>query len=248
MCGQLDQCIRQQGQRPAGAARRRARAGGRHQQSFLLAGQLALCAGTRLLAQRPLQIAFDKTPLGPVNRGTADPDAGSDVLIADTRVGGQQDLCPLELPRRVLASAQKRQEFVAFVLGQLDTIAYIHRSLLVGDPDESTDESNVWHGRRPSFTPKQGQYLAFIDAYTRVHRRPPAEAEIQRHFGVTPPSVHQMILTLERAGFIRRQPGVPRSIELLIPPEELPVLLKRFPSDLNRGDSREDKDGRVFVH
>ena len=47
----------------------------------------------------------------------------------------------------------------------------------------------------PRFTPKQGQYLAFIDAYTRVHRRPPAEHEMQRHFGVTPPSVHQMILT-----------------------------------------------------
>jgi DNA-binding MarR family transcriptional regulator len=79
-------------------------------------------------------------------------------------------------------------------------------------------------GRSPSFTPKQGQYLAFIDAYTRVNRRPPAEADIQRHFGVTPPSVHQMILTLERAGFIRRQPGVARSIEVLIPPEDLPVL------------------------
>ena len=78
---------------------------------------------------------------------------------------------------------------------------------------------------RPSFTPKQGQYLAFIDAYTRVNRRPPAETDIQRHFGVTPPSVHQMILTLERAGFITRQPGAPRSIELLVPPQELPVLL-----------------------
>lgn len=78
---------------------------------------------------------------------------------------------------------------------------------------------------RPSFTPKQGQYLAFIDAYTRVHRRPPAEADIQRHFGVTPPSVHQMILTLERAGLVRRQPGVPRSIEVLVNPEDLPVLL-----------------------
>ncbi len=79
-------------------------------------------------------------------------------------------------------------------------------------------------GRSPSFTPKQGQYLAFIDAYTRVNRRPPAEADIQRHFGVTPPSVHQMILTLERAGFIRRQPGVARSIEVLVPPQDLPVL------------------------
>jgi DNA-binding MarR family transcriptional regulator len=80
-------------------------------------------------------------------------------------------------------------------------------------------------GHKPSFTPKQRQYLSFIDAYTRVHRRPPAEWEMQRHFGVTPPSVHQMILTLERQGLIRRQPGVPRSIEVLVPPENLPVLL-----------------------
>jgi DNA-binding MarR family transcriptional regulator len=75
-----------------------------------------------------------------------------------------------------------------------------------------------------AFTPKQGQYLAFIDAYTRIHRRPPAEWEMQRHFGVSPPSVHQMVLTLARAGLIRRQPGSPRSIEVLVPPENLPVL------------------------
>jgi DNA-binding MarR family transcriptional regulator len=48
---------------------------------------------------------------------------------------------------------------------------------------------------------------------------------MQRHFGVTPPSVHQMVVTLERAGFIRRQPGVARSIEMLVDPEQLPVLL-----------------------
>jgi Mn-dependent DtxR family transcriptional regulator len=76
-----------------------------------------------------------------------------------------------------------------------------------------------------TFTPKQGQYLAFIYAYTRLHRQPPAEADMQRHFGVTPPSVHQMVVTLERAGFIRRQPGVARSIEMLVDPEQLPVLL-----------------------
>ena len=75
-----------------------------------------------------------------------------------------------------------------------------------------------------AFTPKQGQYLAFIDAYTRVNLRPPAEADIQRRFAVTPPSVHQMILALERAGLIRRQPGIPRSIAVLVPPENLPVL------------------------
>jgi DNA-binding MarR family transcriptional regulator len=77
------------------------------------------------------------------------------------------------------------------------------------------------------FTEKQGQYLAFIYAYSRIFRRPPAEADMQRHFGVTPPSVRQMVLTLERAGLIRRQPGVPRSIELLellVAPEDLPIL------------------------
>jgi Mn-dependent DtxR family transcriptional regulator len=74
------------------------------------------------------------------------------------------------------------------------------------------------------FTDKQGQYLAFIDAYTRVNGRPPAEADLQRHFRVSPPSVHQMVLTLERAGLIRRQPGLARSIEVLVQPERLPVL------------------------
>jgi hypothetical protein len=33
-------------------------------------------------------------------------------------------------------------------------------------------------GHKPGFTPTQGQYLAFIDAYTRVNLRPPAEADI----------------------------------------------------------------------
>jgi DNA-binding MarR family transcriptional regulator len=76
----------------------------------------------------------------------------------------------------------------------------------------------------PSFTARQGQYLAFIDAYTRVHGRPPAEADLQRHFRVSPPAVHQMVLTLERAGLIRRQPGAARSIEVLVDPEHLPQL------------------------
>ena len=76
----------------------------------------------------------------------------------------------------------------------------------------------------PEFTSTQGQYLAFIWAYTRMHRRPPAEADMQRHFEVTPPSVHQMVLTLERLNLIKRQPGVSRSIQILIDPEKLPVL------------------------
>jgi Mn-dependent DtxR family transcriptional regulator len=76
----------------------------------------------------------------------------------------------------------------------------------------------------PGFTAKQGQYLAFIHAYTLVNGRPPAEADLQRFFQVTPPSVHQMVLTLERSGLIQRQPGTARSIKLLVEPETLPPL------------------------
>ena len=75
-----------------------------------------------------------------------------------------------------------------------------------------------------SFTERQGQYLAFIDADSCVHGRPPAETDMQRHFQVSPPSVHQMVLTLERLGFIRRQPGLARSIEVLVAPEDLTAL------------------------
>jgi Mn-dependent DtxR family transcriptional regulator len=76
----------------------------------------------------------------------------------------------------------------------------------------------------PNFTHLQGQYLAFLDAYTKVTGRPPAEADFQRYFKVTPPSVHQMILTLARLGLITRSPGQARSIRLNVPSEELPRL------------------------
>ncbi|MGH6815007.1 MAG: LexA family protein [Hyphomicrobiaceae bacterium] len=78
--------------------------------------------------------------------------------------------------------------------------------------------------QKPAFTDKQGQYLAFIHAYMLVIGRPPAEADMQRFFAVTPPTVHQMVLTLERQGFISRQPGVARSIALLVNPQALPKL------------------------
>jgi Mn-dependent DtxR family transcriptional regulator len=77
---------------------------------------------------------------------------------------------------------------------------------------------------KPAFTDKQGQYLAFIHAYLLVMGRPPAEADIQRFFAVTPPTVHQMVLTLERNGWISRKPATARSIQLLVDPEILPKL------------------------
>lgn len=74
------------------------------------------------------------------------------------------------------------------------------------------------------FTEKQGYYLAFICVYKRMFGQAPAEADMQRHFRVSPPSVHHMVRGLERDGLIRRLPGVARSIDLLVPHEDLPIL------------------------
>jgi repressor LexA len=74
------------------------------------------------------------------------------------------------------------------------------------------------------YTRKQGQYLAFIYYYTKVNGQPPAEADIQYYFGVSPPTVHQMILRLEEKGLIKRIPRQARSITVLLSPEQLPPL------------------------
>lgn len=76
----------------------------------------------------------------------------------------------------------------------------------------------------PRWTAKQGQYLAFFYAYAVIHGRAPAERDMEMFFRCTAPSVHTMVKTLEREGFVRRQPGVARSIELLVAPEVLPIL------------------------
>ena len=76
----------------------------------------------------------------------------------------------------------------------------------------------------PSFTPKQGQYLAFIYNYARIHQQAPAESDLERYFQVSPPAIHDMIKTLERNGLIERTPRQARSIRLLVQPEDLPRL------------------------
>ena len=79
-------------------------------------------------------------------------------------------------------------------------------------------------GLTKPYTAKQGQYMAFIFYYTKIHGFAPAESDMENYFKVSPPWVHQMVLTLEANGFIRRVPRKNRSISLLIPREELPDL------------------------
>ena len=65
-------------------------------------------------------------------------------------------------------------------------------------------------------TQRQSEYLAFIAKYIERWGRAPAESDIERHFMVSAPTVNQMVRTLERRGFITRQPGVYRSIRICI--------------------------------
>lgn len=89
--------------------------------------------------------------------------------------------------------------------------------------NEESPAETVAHASKP-FTAKQGQYLAYIYYYTKIHGRPPAESDLQRFFRVTAPVVHQMIKTLDARGLIQRQPGAARPIRLRLTRAQLPDL------------------------
>ena len=137
-------------------------------------------------------------------------------------VRSEESLSPFHDSYWLAASLQKSLQLLTFLIGQTDQVAYVHPSLTVletNEPELRDDGQNM-----AEFTDKQGQYLAFIHAYTKIHRQPPAEADMQRYFQVTPPTVHRMVLELERRQLITREPRRARTIKVLIRPEELPVL------------------------
>src|ERR1700689_4736893 len=125
----------------------------------------------------------------------------------------------------MLAAAEQRPEFSSLDLAEVDPIAYIH-----GVPPCSrhapTTESD---GRRESFGKTLHAQAGAVPGlypplYASASQTPPAETDMQEYFRVSPPSVHQMVITLERAG-LRRQPRTPRSIEVLVDPKHLPDLI-----------------------
>jgi DNA-binding MarR family transcriptional regulator len=93
-----------------------------------------------------------------------------------------------------------------------------------GVVDHGSTDMSISGDDTPVFTERQGQYLAFIYAYQKINRCAPAQADIQRYFAVSPPTVHQMLLTLERNGLLHREPGASRSLKVLIAPQYLPPL------------------------
>src|SRR3954454_11114629 len=127
MIGQPDYRIGQQLQGPASPTLGRAGAGGRHQQGFLLARQLARDTRPWRLLQGGRQVAFHEAALGAVHRRGADPDARGNRLVAAAGIGCEQDLRPLQLARRLPAATQHGRELVALRLAQLHPEVYVHR-------------------------------------------------------------------------------------------------------------------------
>jgi DNA-binding MarR family transcriptional regulator len=83
--------------------------------------------------------------------------------------------------------------------------------------EEQIDEKN--------YTDKQGQYLAFIYYYTKINGQSPAENDMQQYFNVSPPSVHRMIVELEKKNLIERERKKSRSIKVRLAVEQLPQLI-----------------------
>lgn len=90
-------------------------------------------------------------------------------------------------------------------------------------PPAGPAESSRAH-RKVTFTARQGQFLAFIHLYRKLHRRGPAESDLRAFFRVTAPAVHGMVVKLEELGLITREPGVARSMRVTVPADQLPEL------------------------
>ncbi len=114
---------------PAGAARRRARAGCGHQKRLLPARELALGARARLFVERSFEVTFHEAALGAGDGGAAHAHALGDGLVRHPSIGSKQDLRPLERAGGLLAAFEHALKLAAFVLAELDAVAYVHDDL-----------------------------------------------------------------------------------------------------------------------
>jgi hypothetical protein len=129
------------------------------------------------------------------------------------------------------ASVPSIQDIVDFWMQELDLDAEALRTPTKRDSAEATKPAirrprqRATDERAPvSFTHRQGQFLAFIHLYHKLHRRAPAEADMAVYFRVTPPAVHGMVVKLEELSLVHREPGVPRSLQVALPEAEIPEL------------------------
>jgi hypothetical protein len=78
--------------------------------------------------------------------------------------------------------------------------------------------------KKPQFTPRQGQFLAFIHLYRKLHRQGPDEQDMALYFGVKPASVRATMMKLKELGLVTEKPGVPRSLRVAVPKSKIPAL------------------------
>ena len=172
---------------------------------LLLLRELAVGARTRQLAQRGLEPFLDEAALRPEDGRRPRPRCSSRSSRRVSRLGCEQDLRALQPSKRTLSRLNEAPKLLAFLDRQRDAVPYVHdglpRTIDHAAAPMSIDSS------APRFTETQGQYLAFIYYYCLVNRRPPAEADIQAFFRVTPPSVHRMVIELEQRGLIQPHPS-----------------------------------------
>ena len=128
----------------------------------------------------------------------------------------------------ISASIPSVQDIIDFWMTEYaltpDSLALQPKAAKAAGPPSTESSTKQKASIKVTFTPRQGQFLAFIHLYRKLHRRGPAETDLVRFFRVTPPSVHGMIVKLEELGLITREPGVPRSVRVVIAAEQLPEL------------------------
>jgi len=153
------------------------------------------------------------------NKGTADMGVGISIANYERASTDEEEL------RENLYAAVKKAPRAVF-----DGKVYLLKTRSFEDFGEDAFEVRIDPAPKldpsapPSFTAKQGQYLAFIHNYTKINRQAPAQADLQSYFQVTAAAVHDMIKALERNGLIEKVPGRARSIRLCVNPENLPRL------------------------
>jgi len=160
-------------------------------------------------------------------RSHVEPQGAFDVLAPQESPSGP--LISLELTRRELDDFMELFEQTATNaqnVSAMDRLGHALARVESGFEDDVDPGAHLLRpaGARLGYSWKEGQYLAFIFNYHRLHRRSPAETDFRAYFSCTAPTVHEMLKTLQRRGFIARMPRTARSIRLLLDAHEIPEL------------------------
>ena len=82
--------------------------------------------------------------------------------------------------------------------------------------------------RPTTITPRQQEILDFIESEMRDHGYPPSVREIGEAVGLTSPStVHSHLSSLQKMGYLRRDPTKPRALEVRYDPNSGAVMDRR---------------------